>query len=111
MSQSIPLLTLSKIASGVIAAERFTTYAGAQAGAAANTQGVARSAASIGEAYPVDVIGTATVESGAAVANGAAIETDASGRAITRTSGPTVARALQAATAAGQRIEVLLIPN
>lgn len=111
MTQFNSLLALPKIASGVIAAERFVTHAGAQAGAAANTFGVARSSAAVGDAFPVDVVGTAIVEVGAAVANGAAIETDANGRGITRTSGPTVARALQAATAAGQRIEVLLIPN
>lgn len=110
--QSISLLTLSVVSAGAVAAGRFVTHTGAQAGAAANTLGVTRSAvAAANETVPVDVIGTAVVESGAAIAAGAALETDASGRAVTKASGPTVARALQAASAAGEFIEVLLIPN
>ena len=49
---------------------------------------------------------------GAAVAAGATLKSDASGRGITWvTSGARVAIALQAATAAGQFIEALMIPN
>jgi hypothetical protein len=72
---------------------------------------VARTDAAVGDEFPVDVLGTALVKAGAAVAKGAALETDSSGRAVTRSSGPLVARALAAATAADQLIEVLLIPN
>jgi len=42
------------------------------------------------------------VESGAAFASGATLQSDASGRAITWASGAKVARALEAATGAGQ---------
>ena len=111
MSQFTPVLTLPILAAGAIAAERFVSVAGIQAGAAANTLGVSRSAAASGAFLPVDAIGTAIVEAGAAVAQYALLETNASGQGITRSAGPIVARALQAATAAGQRIEVLLIPN
>jgi hypothetical protein len=46
------------------------------------------------------------------VAAGDTIKSDATGRAITWvTSGAKIALALEAATAAGQFIEVLLIPN
>ena len=49
---------------------------------------------------------------GAAVAAGATVKSDASGRAITwASSGAKVGLALEAATAAGQMIEVLLVPN
>ena len=110
--QGIPLLCLTKTLSGTVAAHRFVTHAGAQAGADANTLGVARTAGVSADVIPVDVIGTTIVESGAAVAVGASLETDASGRAITwATSGPVVGRALQAAGGAGEFIEVLLIPN
>jgi len=69
-------------------------------------------AAAAGERIAVDVIGTVTVESGAAVTAGATLKSDASGRAITwATSGAKVGIALEAATASGQMIEVLLIPN
>lgn len=111
--QAVSLLTLTVVAAGVIAVNRFVTVAGAQAGADANTLGVTRTAAAgAGEKIPVDVIGTTIVESGAAIAAGATLETDASGRAVTwATSGPRVGIALEAASAAGQFIEVLLLPN
>lgn len=110
--QGIPLLCLPRVLTGTVAAQRFVTHAGAQAGADANTLGVARTAGVSGELVPVDVIGTTVVEAGAAVAVGAQLETDSSGRAVTwATSGPVVGRALQAAGAAGDMIEVLLIPN
>jgi hypothetical protein len=110
--QSIALLSLPVVASGAIAEGRFVTPAGAQAGADANTLGVSRSAAASAERTTIDVLGTAIVEAGAAVAANASLKSDASGRAITwATSGAKVAIALEAASAAGQFIEVLLIPN
>lgn len=112
MQQSIPVLALTAVAAGTIAANRFVTPAGAQAGADANTLGVCRQAAVVGDKVTVDVLGTAIVEAGAAVAAGATIKSDASGRAITwASSGAKVGLALEAAGAAGQMIEVLLIPN
>lgn len=110
--QAIPLLTLTLALTGTVAAARFVTPAGAQAGADANTFGVARTDGVSGDKIPVDVLGTAVVEAGAAIAAGATLKTDASGRAVTwATSGGKVGIALQAATAAGQFIEVLLLPN
>ncbi|HRD49775.1 MAG TPA: DUF2190 family protein [Candidatus Contendobacter sp.] len=110
--QAFPILTLSVVATGTIANSRFVTAAGAQAGADANTLGVARSDAVFGDRISVDVLGTAIVEAGAAFAAGATLKSDASGRGITwATSGAKVAQALQAATAVGQFVEVLLIPN
>lgn len=111
-TQSIPLLTLTLMAASVIAAARFVTPLGAQAGADANTLGAACTAAAIGEKLPVDVRGTTTVEAGAAIALGATLKSDAQGRAITwAASGAKVGIALEAATAAGQFIEVLLVDN
>jgi len=109
--QAISIFTLSVVAAGAITKHRFVTHGNTQAGAAANTLGVARTAAAPNEGLTVDVIGTAVVEAGAAIAAGAAIETDATGRAVTKAAGVTVGRALQAATAAGDFIEVLLIQN
>jgi hypothetical protein len=52
------------------------------------------------------------VEAGAAIAAGATVKSDATGRAITwAVSGAKVAVAMEAATAAGQFIEVRLIDN
>ena len=110
--QAISLLALSVTLAGTAAANRFLTPAGAQAGADANTLGVSRSAGVAGEKITADVIGTAVVEAGAAVAAGATLKSDASGRAITwAVSGGKVAIALQPAAGAGSMIEVLLLPN
>ncbi len=111
-AQNISLLALTVAAAGTIAANRFVTPAGAQAGADANTLGVARTAAVATDKIAVDVLGTAVVEAGAAVAAGATVKSDASGRAITWvTSGAKVGVALEAASGAGALIEVLLVPN
>ncbi len=105
MQQSIPVLSLTAVAASTIAANRFVTPAGAQAGADANTLGVCRQAAVATDKITVDVLGTA-------IAAGATVKSDASGRAITwASSGAKVGLALEAAGAAGRLIEVLLIPN
>ncbi len=109
--QSISILTLSIVASGAITKHRFVTPGNTQAGAGVNTLGVAREDATLNAGLAIDVVGTAIVEAGGAIAAGAAVETDATGRAVTKTTGVTVGRALQAAAAAGDFIEVLLIQN
>lgn len=111
MAQSIPAQTLSVVASGAVTKRRFITALGAQAGADANTLGVSRYDAADGEDLAVDNLGTTEVEAGGAVAAGALIETDANGKAVTNVDGPGVARALEAAAADGDIIEVVLIPN
>jgi hypothetical protein len=111
-AQAIPLLTLALTLTAAASANRFITPAGAQAGADANALGVTRTTGAIADKVPVDILGTTIVEAGAAVAAGATLKSDSVGRAITWvTSGARVGIALDAATAAGQFIEVLLIPN
>ena len=110
--QSIPVLTLTVAATGTIVANRFVTKAGAQTGADGYAIGVARTAAVSGDKVALDCLGTATVESGAAITAGDTLKVDSSGRAITwATSGAKVGIALEAASASGQLIEVLLIQN
>lgn len=111
-TQSIALLALTVAAAGTIAANRFVKPDGTQAGADANALGASRTAAVSGEKLTVDVLGTTTVEAGAAIAAGATVKSDSQGRAITwATSGARLGIALEAAGAAGQFIEILLIPN
>ncbi len=112
MSQSsISILMLPVLLAEDVAACRFVTPLCTQADADASTLGVARAAGLAGGRCPVDVLGTATVEAGATIAVGATLKSDSSGRAITwAASGAKVGIALEAATAAGQFIEVLL-PN
>lgn len=111
MSQSHSILTLSVTAAVAITAGLFVTATGALATAAGNAFGVARSDAAVGDLCPVDVLGTAQVTAAAAIAAGAHVEVGASGKAATLASGKAVGVALEAAAAAGDTIEVLLIPN
>ena len=111
-AQAISLLALAVDAGGVITANRFVTPAGIQAVDGSNTLGVARMSAAAADKLTVDALGTAVVEAGAAVAKGASLKSNSQGQAITWASaGAKVAIALEAASAAGQLIEVLLIPN
>jgi hypothetical protein len=111
--QSKPLLTLSLTLSGTVVVDRFVTGAGAQTGAAGNAIGVAQTAGVAGEVIPVDTIGTTVIETGAAIAANALVESDASGRAVTRSAGVTLGRMApgQVATAAGQFMEIILFIN
>jgi hypothetical protein len=111
-AQSISLLTLVRTLSATVAACRFVTAAGAQSGAGENAIGVARTGGVSGDKVPVDLIGTAIVESGAAITINDTLKADSTGRAITwASSGAKVALALQAASAAGEFIEVRLVDN
>ena len=109
VNQGVCPITIN--ASGAIVSYRFVGTDSAQAGAAANTLGVAAYDAADGDDTTIDPLGVVSVEAGAAVAVGDLIETDASARGITRTAGPIVARSLDAAAAAGDLIRCVLIPN
>lgn len=111
MSQSHSVLTLSFKASAALSANTFVTATGAVATAAGNAVGVARSDAASGDLCPVDVLGTAKVIASAAISAGARVEVAAGGKAVTQSAGTTVGIALEAASAAGDVIEVLLIAN
>lgn len=112
MKQSIPLLTLTQALTATVAANRFTTVAGIQTAADLNALGVSRVGGVSGEKIPLDVLGTTIVEAGAAVAAGATLKSDSTGRGITWvTSGARLGIALEAAAGAGELIEVMLIPN
>lgn len=113
MKQSKSNFTLSVVAAGVIVANRFVTPAAIQAVAGDNAYGVADSQAAVGERFPVVNQGSAIVETGAAIAAGALVQSDATGRAITKAAGTTLGRLApgEVATAAGQFVEVILIVN
>jgi hypothetical protein len=110
-ASSTNTLVLTIIATAALTQFRAVTVAGAVPAAAANCLGFAQNSAAIGEATPVVALGTAIAEAGAAIAAGALIELDSSGRAITRSAGAIVGRAMTAAGAAGDQVEVFLIPN
>ncbi|MEO5335192.1 MAG: DUF2190 family protein [Magnetococcus sp. YQC-5] len=134
--QSISVLTLTVVATGTIAAGRAVGFNGAAIGTQGQKpMGIAMTAASQGSALAVVTLGTAVVESGAAITLGASLIADSQGRAIPATSALRVASgvtavtssaangaileggdlpehiigdALQAASGAGEFIEILL---
>ena len=108
---NIALLTLTVTAAAALTQNRCVTTGGAVPAAGAAVLGVLRSSAASGQLVPVDVLGTAIAEAGAAIAVGAALEVDNQGRVITRNTGATVGRTLAAAAAAGDVIEIRFIPN
>ena len=111
MSQSKSVLTLSLTASGAIRAARFVKANGAEADAAEAAIGVSKYAAASGELVAVDTYGTAIIESGGVFNNGDQVESDADGKAVAYSAGSINGRALQASTAAGQMIEILVLPK
>src|SRR3569832_1196051 len=81
--QCIPLLTLTRTLSGTVAANRFVTAAGAQAGADAVALGVSRQGGVSGDLNSIDVLGTTIVGAGAAISYGYTLMADSCGRSIT----------------------------
>jgi hypothetical protein len=111
-ASAISNLTLGITAAAALAQYQAVTAAGAIATAAGNAVGFTQTTAASGDRVPVTAGGTAVAIAGAAVAVGAAVEVvGAVGKVVTKTSGITVARALTAAAADGDQIEVLIIPN
>lgn len=113
-SGNVSLLTLTVAAAGALAGSRFVTQAGGYPAAGGTAVGVSRtSAVAAGDLVPVDVLGTAIVETGAAITLDAALQVDATGRVVPLTVGSKtpVARAMGAASGAGAFIEVLLVPS
>lgn len=106
-----PEFVRSVAAAAALAAGRFVTIAGGYSSAGGYALGATlSSAAQVGDLVPVVIDDTAEVEVGAAVALGDPIMSDATGRAVPHTgTNVKVGRALSAASAAGQFIEVLLI--
>lgn len=110
-ASNIALLTVGITAGATITQYRAITAAGAVPSAAAAAVGFANTDAASGERVPVTVVGTAIATAGAAITAGAAVEVGTSGKVVTKSAGVTVGRALTAAGADGDLIEVLVIGN
>ena len=99
------------VATAAVAAHRFIAYDGGYpsvAGGAKDSQGVAETAAALGEALSVVTGYSYLVEAEAAVAFGAYVKVGTDGKAVTGSAADHCGRALGAATQAGQLIEVQL---
>jgi hypothetical protein len=108
MKTSHILGTLTVRAAVALTKHRFATTAGTVPAAGVYCPGVANENYDAGDDAGLDFSGVLVVESGAAIAADAAVQTDASGRAITLAAGVNLGRALDAATAAGEFIRVKL---
>lgn len=107
----VPVCPITITAASALVPNRFVGTDRAQAGAAANTLGVATHEALTGDDTTIETSGVISVETGASVTEGALVETDASGRAVDQSAGPIVGRALDGSAAAGEFVRVLLIRN
>lgn len=116
-----PAQTLTCHASAAVTGRRFVNISGAPTDEhptvahATNSDaiGVAAQDAALGDKVTVFTVGHLEVEAGAAVAVGSKVTSDATGRAIVATAAagatvPYIGRATRAATAAGDRISVLI---
>lgn len=109
---NIALLTKSFTAAGTLSQYQPVQATGAAATAAGNAIGVANVAAASGDLYPATVMGTCLMVAAAAISAGALVEvnTDVT-KVSTKSAGVAIGRALSAAGASGDVIEVMLIPN
>lgn len=99
-----------KAAAALATVRRFITFDGTYAGAGESALGVLAMNADLNEMAPVYTYGIVMVEAGAAVAQGAAVQSDADGKAITKTTeGVLLGYSLDVASAAGEIIKIKLI--
>lgn len=104
-------LAITVLASVVLSAKRFVAHDGgypSAAGGLKTVAGVTETSAEVGDAVSAIVSYSAPVEAGGAVAAGAFVKPDATGRAVTGTAADHCGRALSAAAAEGDVIEVVL---
>lgn len=101
------LLAVTIAAAVALSRFRFADYSGNVASAGERPLGVATTDFDTGEQASVATHGEILVEAGAAIAVGAEVESDASGRAVTKTTGVAFGVARDAAAAAGDIIRVL----
>lgn len=101
------LLAVTIAAAAALTRFRFVDFTGNVASAGERPLGMATTDFDIGEQASVATHGEILVEAGAAIAVGAEVESDASGRAVTKTTGVAFGVARDAAAAAGDIIRVL----
>jgi hypothetical protein len=105
------VLTLSVVAVAALVQARAVTGLGTLPAAGARVLGFTDFSAAAGERVSVGALGSTIAEAGAAITVDVLLEVDSVGRVVPKNTGVAVARALQAASGAGQMVEVLLIPN
>jgi hypothetical protein len=108
-NNAFPIATETFKAGGTIVANTFVSGGPssiAQTAAAATANGVAMQAGVTGDPIAVCTLGVYPVLAGAAIAENALVEADASGRAVTKAAGIALGRTRGAVAALGQLVEV-----
>lgn len=108
---SSPIFTTSVAATAALTTGRAVSYTGTVPNAGATALGIAETDAAIGEQVAVSVHGTAIAEAGGAFVVGDQLQVGTGGKLVLQTTGTVVARAMQAAAADGDLVEVLLLPR
>ncbi|HCF3862933.1 capsid cement protein [Pseudomonas aeruginosa] len=106
MKTKQPVLTTSVVALVDLPRFLFAGLDGGLCAAGAKSLGTVAADTEAGSVAPVDVLGICLVIAGGAVAAGAEVEADASGRAVTLAEGKSNGTALDAAATAGDIIRI-----
>ena len=107
-----PILILSVAAAALVLADRAVGQDGNYTAAGTACFGISgEDAPAIGSQISVDTLGTSVATAGGAIAKDALLEVGANGQLVTLAAGVAVARAMQAAAAAGDKLEVFLLPK
>lgn len=107
MKTQQPILTTSVITPLGLTQRRFVGFDGNPCAVGVKALGVAEADTDPDGVAPVTVLGAILVEAGAAIAAGAEVQADATGRAITKAAGVGNGYAWDAATAAGDLIRIV----
>lgn len=107
MKTKQPLLTTSVIALVDLPRHRFVGLDGGLCAAGAKALGTVAADTEAGNTAPADVLGICLVSAAGAITAGAEVESDVSGRALTRTTGKLNGIALDAAAGSGDLIRIV----
>lgn len=101
------VLVASVLAISDLTARRFVGFDGGVCAAGAKALGVVETDTAADSPAPANLLGVILVEAGAAIAAGAEVQSDASGKAITKAAGVANGIAWDAANAAGELIRIV----
>lgn len=107
MKTQTVILTTSVMAVTDLAVRRFVGFDGNVCASGAKALGVVDAETAADSMVPANVLGVILVEAGAALTAGSEIQSDATGRAIVKTTGAGNGFAWDAATAAGDLIRIV----
>lgn len=107
MKTQQPVLTTSVVALVDLPRFLFASFSGGLCAAGAKALGSVAADTEADSVAPINVLGICLVTAGAAIAAGAEVQSDASGKAITKAAGVGNGFALDAATADGDVIRIV----